>query len=121
MMSIHHEYMDVHTLDDLDVAEEPLFTLKQEPTDGELDRLKSKLKQLEKRFREKDIPLKNMLHFVIMAENFNINSNYVKKVVTEALEDIGLYGKQETLLQYLAIMKYFGDKGIPSTHCHRVS
>lgn len=94
-----------------------MFKLKQRPSDGELKRFQNKLKQL----KETDIPLKNMLHFVIMAENFNKNSNYVKKVVTEALEDIGEYGKQETLLQYLAIMKYFGDKGIPSTHCHQAS
>jgi hypothetical protein len=94
--------------------------LKQEPSQSELDRLKGKLKQLEKSFREKDIPLKNMLHFVIMAENFDINSKYVKKVVNEALEDIGDYGKQEALLQYLAILKYFGDKGLPSSHCHQV-
>ncbi len=102
------------------VLEEPLFTLKQEPTPDELEKLKGKLKQLEKSFREKEIPLENMLHFVIMAENFDIKSNYVKKVVNEALEDIGCYGMQEALLQYLAIMKYFGDKGLPSTHCHQV-
>ena len=102
------------------ILEEPVFTLKQEPTKDELEKLKGKLKQLIKSFREKEIPLENMLHFVIMAENFDIKSNYVKKVVNEALEDIGDYGKQENLLQYLAIMKYFGDKGLPSTYCHQV-
>ena len=62
--------------DDLDVAEEPSFTLKQEPSEGEQERLKAKLKQLTIQFREREIPPKNMLHFVIMAENFNINSNF---------------------------------------------
>ena len=94
--------------------------LTQEPTKPELVRFKSKLRQLREKFEEKDIPLKNMLHFVIMAENYNLKSSYVKKIVNEALEDIGNYGKQQDLLQYLAIMKYYGDKGLPSTHCHKV-
>ena len=100
--------------------EEPFFVLKQEPSQRELDRLKGKLKQLEKTFRENDIPLKNMLHFVILAENFDINSKYVRKVVDDALEDISDYGKLETLLHYLAILKFFGDKGLPSSYCHKV-
>jgi len=62
--------------------------------------------------------LTNMLAFVIMAENFDKHSSYIKRVVSEALEDIGNYGRQETLLVYLAIMKYFGDKGLPSSQCH---
>jgi hypothetical protein len=59
-----------------------------------------------------------MLAFVIMAENFNKHSEYIKKLVADALKDIGNYGKQKTLLLYLAIMKYYGDKGLPSSHCH---
>ncbi len=53
-----------------------------------------------------------------MAENFDKYSKYVKKIVADALEDIKDHGNQETLLVYLAIMKYFGDKGLPSSHCH---
>jgi hypothetical protein len=59
-----------------------------------------------------------MMAFVIMAENFNKDSNYIKRVVSDGLEDINIYGRQETLLIYLAIMRYFGDNGLPSSQCH---
>ena len=81
-------------------------------------RFKKKLKELEQFFKVREIPLTNMLSFVIMAENFNKNSNYIKRVISEALEDMGSFGKQEKLLIYLAIMRYFGDTGLPSSHCH---
>ena len=54
---------------------------------------------MEKLFAVKQIPLTSMLSFVIMAENFNNDSPYIKKIVLEALVDIGDYGqKQERLL-----------------------
>jgi hypothetical protein len=81
-------------------------------------RFKKKLSELVKMFKVKEIPLTNMMAFVIMAENFDKHSSYIKRVVSDALEDISSYGRQETLLIYLAIMRYFGDNGLPSSQCH---
>jgi len=97
-------------------VEEPPFKLFQKPSEVEVTRLENTLHLLEKI----DVPLQSMLHFVIMTKKFDMNSKYVKDVVDNALEDIGNYGNLEKLLIYLSIMKYFGGKGMPSSHCHRM-
>ena len=61
--------------------------------------------------------VEDMLSFVIMAENFDENSPYVKKVVQDALMDVHLYSKQKDLLLYLAILKWYGNFGLPFKHC----
>ena len=54
---------------------------------------------MEKLFAVKQIPLTSMLSFVIMAENFNNDSPYIKKIVSQALVDIDNHGqKQKKLL-----------------------
>jgi hypothetical protein len=78
--------------------------------------MKHKLRTLEK--EHEDMPLTNMLAFVMMVAKFDKTSKYIGRVVCEALAGIDIYGRQKQLLTYLAIMKHFGDTGLPSSHCH---
>jgi hypothetical protein len=62
-------------------------------------------------------PLEDILSFVIMAENFNQESKYIKKVVETALSEIDLHPDQRQLLMYLSLLKWFINAGLPVQLC----
>ena len=71
---------------------------------------------------EVDVDIKDMLSFVIVAEDFNTNSEYVKRVVQGILLDMGrMYPDQQTLLLFLSVLKFFGNVGLPRKHCELVA
>ena len=70
-------------------------------------RFEIKLDVLKKFFKVQEIPLTNMLAFVIMVEQFNKESNYINMIVTEALKDIELFGKQKTLLVIIKLIEQY--------------
>ena len=91
--------------------------LEQELSTGE-----KKLFQARLQILNKEVDIKDMLSFVIFAEDFNMNSTYVKRVVQETLLDMGsLYPDQQTLLLYLALLKHFGNLQLPKKHCELLS
>ena len=70
--------------------------------DGEKAEFAERLQELE----DKDIPMETVLTFVIMANNFDESSEYVRKVVGKSLDGIDLYPKARQLLTFLVISNY---------------
>ena len=67
--------------------------------------------------------LVNVLAFVIMANNFDKQSDYVEKVVSEALSDIEIHRTDAKLLLYLAILSVYGNSScmiLPIKQCRRL-
>ena len=77
----------------------------------EKDSFKSKLQLLKKNKFSPD----DMISFVIMAEDFNENSEYVKRVVKNNLRNV--HPRQEKLLMVLAVYKYFADANLSHSLC----
>ncbi len=95
------------------------FFIKQELTDKERNTFNTRLGYLKKNhgFEPRD-----MLSFVIMAENFDKDSGYVRKLVGSALMDMReIYPQQRKVLLYLSILKYFGNAHLPVHHCKKLA
>ena len=95
------------------------YYLKQALSPKEKTLFKTRLKVLEE---NQSMDFEDMLSFVIMAENFKDDSDYVRKVVENALYDMKkVYSRQADLLLYLSVLKYFGDMHLPAIHCRKIA
>jgi len=98
----------------LDTTEDQDCQIEQKLLDSEKEIFSNRLKFL---VEEKTCKVEDMLSFVIMAENFDEQSAYVKKTVEAALKGIQRYPEQKQLLLYLALLKWYGNSGLPAKHC----
>ncbi len=96
----------------------PNVTIEQALTEREKKTFEARLEYLKsKHFQPQD-----MLSFVIMAENFDEESDYVKRLVHNALTHMELiYSNQMRVLLYLSILKYFGNAHLPVHHCKKLA
>ncbi len=70
--------------------------------DEEKAEFAERLQELE----DKDIAMETVLTFVIMANNFDESSEYVRRVVVKSLDGIDLYPKARQLLTFLVVPTY---------------
>ncbi len=96
----------------LDSTQDQDCQIEQKLFDSETEMFANRLRLLEKTCKVED-----MLSFVIMAENFNEESEYVKTTVESALKGIKRHPKERQLLLYLALLKWYGNSGLPVKHC----
>ena len=69
------------------------------------DEEKAKFAEILHELEVKDIAMETVLCFVIMANNFDESSEYVRRVVAKSLDGIEIYPKPRQLLTFL-VMKY---------------
>ena len=96
---------------------EKVYILKAKLDSSERDDFGSKLNQLQQKHK---FSPDDMLSFVIMCENFNDDSEFVRRVVRNNMRGIRTQNpKQDRMLSILACMKYFSDGNLLESICEK--
>ncbi len=102
------------SVDSYDVESRNPVKIERTLSEGEKIRFSSKLEEL----KDKRESVDDLLAFILIANEFDENSDYVKGVVNNTLLQMkDAYPRQRKLLQYLSVLRYFGNSSLPHKHC----